>query len=198
MDDLISPRENTPWLHRYRHLFESGDLVLDLGCGTGDDSVELSSYGCKVVALDLDPFRVRQVPAAAAGLRLAGDMSITLPFVTGTFDSVVSSLALHYFRTADTIQVLEEISRVLRADGRLVCRVNAVGDVNFGYGEGQEIERSLFRQPEGHLKRFFDEPMLRRFLEPCFRLEQIEPHTILQRGIQKRTLECTALRRQDA
>jgi SAM-dependent methyltransferase len=130
-----------------------------------------------------------------AALRLAADLTGGLPFQDGTFDGVVASLSLHYFRSLDTQQAIREIARVLAPSGWLLCRVNAVGDVNFGYGSGEEVEPSLFRQPEGHLKRFFDEPMLSRFLEPCFRLDKITSRTILQRGLEKRTLESVARKR---
>lgn len=185
-------RENTPWLEQYRSLLVPGLRVLDLGCGAGDDSIELAEYGCTVVALDLDSERVRLVPGDAARLRVAADICGGLPFRDQSFDCVVASLSLHYFSSSHTRHAIEDIARILRARGWLICRVNAIGDVNFGYGAGTEIEPSLFRQPEGHLKRFFDEPMLRRFIEPCFRLERTESRMILQRGIEKRTLECLA------
>ena len=187
-------RESSAWLERYLHLLSDGELVLDLGCGVGDDSVELDSFGCRVVSLDLDPERVRQVPVSAAVGRVAGD-AVSLPFADNAFNCVVSSLSLHYFTGEDTRRAFAEVARVLAPDSWLICRVNAVGDVNFGYAVGEEVEPSLFRQPEGHLKRFFNKEMLHRFLDPCFRLEQITPRTILQRGIEKQTLECVALNR---
>ncbi len=169
--------------------------MLDLGCGVGDDSLELAEVGCRVVALDLDPERVRHVPAAAVTGRVAGDVVASLPFPDCLFDCIVASLSLHYFTVEDTSRAFAEVARVLVPRGWLILRVNAVGDVNFGYGVGGEVEPSLYRQPEGHLKRFFDEEMLRRFLDPCFTLEHIVPRMILQHGIEKQTLECVAQKR---
>ena len=169
--------------------------MLDLGCGTGDDSLKLAAYGCRTVALDLDPLRVQLVPAQVAVGRVVADIATGLPFVDGSFDRVVASLSLHYFTVEVTTRAVAEVARALVPRGWLICRVNAVGDVNFGYGVGEEVEPSLFRQPEGHLKRFFDEEMLHRFLSPCFRLGQITSRSILQRGIEKQTLECVAQKR---
>lgn len=185
-------RENTPWLDSYAHVLSAGDLVLDLGCGTGEDTIELAEFGNSVVALDFDPMRVAQVPVGAASLRLAADLVGRLPFLDASFDSVVASLSLHYFTTGQTEQAIHEVHRVVKPGGYLICRVNAIGDINFGYGHGSEVEPSVFRQPAGHLKRFFDEEMLQRFLSPCFTLLSVRPRTILQHGIEKQTLECLA------
>lgn len=169
--------------------------MLDPGCGIGDDALELAGYGCQVVALDLDPARVRQVALQATRLRLVGDIALGLPFQDETFDCVTSSLSLHYFTASQTERAFADIARILKPDGWFLCRVNAAGDYNFGYGDGVEVEPSLFRQPEGHLKRFFDDQMLTHFARPCFRLEQITPRVILQRGVEKHTLECLARKR---
>jgi ubiquinone/menaquinone biosynthesis C-methylase UbiE len=191
----LPARENTPWLGQFHHLFAPGMRVLDLGCGTGDDTREITALGCEAIALDFSRDRVRQVPAACARLRVVGDVVGRLPFAANSFDIVVASLSLHYFTSAGTDRAISEVARTLQGEGWLICRVNAIGDTNFGYGQGPEVEPSVFRHDEGHLKRFFDEPMLRRFLEPCFRLCKITPRTILQRGLEKRTLECLARKR---
>lgn len=188
-------RENTQWLEPYAHLLCPGDLVLDLGCGTGADSIELAALGCRVVALDFDPARVAQIPAGASTFRLAADLAGRLPFIDGAFDTVMASLSLHYFTSEQTTRAIQDIHRILVPDGYLLLRVNAIGDTNFGYGQGEEVEPSVFRHPDGHLKRFFNEPMIRRFLSPCFTLLSTRPRTILQRGIEKQTIECLARRR---
>ena len=195
MSQVTPDRENTPWLHRFGHLLAPNQCVLDLGCGVGDDTVELAAMGCAVVALDFNQSRIQQVPPWAPQLRIVGDIATGLPFADRSFGSVVSSLSLHYFTHAETERAFADIARILIPSGNLICRVNATGDVNFGYGAGEEVEPSVFRQPNGYLKRFFDKPMLQRFIEPCFRLIEFAPRSILQNGVEKRTLECLARKR---
>lgn len=168
-------------------------LVLDLGCGIGDDACDLAERGCRVIALDYGIDRLRQVPERPGiELRVAGDLAGRLPFRNETFDLIVASLSLHYFNTDTTNAAVAEVARVLKGEGGLLARVNARGDYNFGYGEGAEIEPDVFRQPDGRLKRFFTPETLERFLQPCFTVERIVPRTILQHGREKRTLECLA------
>jgi len=37
----------------YRETFRAGQHILDLGCGTGTDSIFLARIGCRVTALDI-------------------------------------------------------------------------------------------------------------------------------------------------
>lgn len=54
------------WEEADRH-FSPGDRILDLGCGSGEDTLHLARRGCRVVALD----------ASAAMLRRTRDKAIT-------------------------------------------------------------------------------------------------------------------------
>jgi SAM-dependent methyltransferase len=146
-----------------------------------------------VVALDRDVERLRHIPTRdRIRLRITADLSRPLPFRSGSFDRVIASLSLHYFEAATIERIVCEITRVLRGDGVLIARVNATGDWHFGYGEGEEVEPDLFRQPDGRLKRFFTPESLHSVLEPCFTIERLEPRAIRQRGLPKQTLETVA------
>src|SRR5258708_3857802 len=66
-------------------LFHAGDRVIDLGCGTGEDSVWLARRGVEVTAIDPSPEMVRQAQAKGVDASV-GD----LKSLTGTFDGLLS------------------------------------------------------------------------------------------------------------
>ncbi|WP_198348261.1 demethylmenaquinone methyltransferase [Plantactinospora sp. KBS50] len=95
-----------------------GELVLDVGAGTGVSTEELARSGAYAVGADLS------LGMLAAGKRdrpdvplLAGD-ALRLPFPDATFDAVTISFALR--NVADTTAALREFARVTRPGGRLV------------------------------------------------------------------------------
>lgn len=80
------------------------------------------------------------------------------------FKNVQSSdLSLHYFTEEKTLEILNEIKRVLKPNGLLIFRVNFVKDVNHGAGQGTEIEPHLYETDDGRYKRFFDEEDIKKF-----------------------------------
>jgi SAM-dependent methyltransferase len=66
---LIQRMRNTTW-RAFAGAFEPGGRLLDLGCGTGIDAIELARRGYQVLATDWSPQMVERTRAraAAAGL----------------------------------------------------------------------------------------------------------------------------------
>jgi SAM-dependent methyltransferase len=100
-----------------------GREVLDAGCGVGWGTVILASAGARsVVGVDVDEPAIANARQRASGYATAqidfrrGDLR-ELPFGDGSFDLVVCFEAIeHVERPAE---VLDELRRVLRADGLL-------------------------------------------------------------------------------
>jgi ubiquinone/menaquinone biosynthesis C-methylase UbiE len=105
--------EQRAMLHHWPEV--AGRRVLDLACGTGRYSQLLTEAGAgEVIALDFCVPMLMQVPNSS---RVCASM-MQLPFAPGTFDVVISGLALGH--AADVGPWMIEIARVLRIGGTLL------------------------------------------------------------------------------
>jgi malonyl-CoA O-methyltransferase len=92
----------------------AGQRVLDLACGSGRYSRLLSDAGAQVVAAD---FCMPMLAQVALPARVCASM-MALPFKAGTFDVIVSGLAIGH--ATGLAPWMTEVARILRAAGTLV------------------------------------------------------------------------------
>jgi ubiquinone/menaquinone biosynthesis C-methylase UbiE len=101
-----------------------GDMVLDLGCGTGDHTREVAALvtpGGRAVGLDFSTSMIseatrRQETSPAPASFQQGDAQ-RLPFETGTFDACRTERMLCH--VPDCEAALREMARVVRPGGRV-------------------------------------------------------------------------------
>jgi SAM-dependent methyltransferase len=94
--------------------------ILDIGCGTGDLVVALSSRlrDARIIGMDLSPSMLLYAGRHATTdgrLRFSVGDAAALPFDDGAVDMVVSTLSLHHW--SEPADALAEIARVLRPGG---------------------------------------------------------------------------------
>lgn len=153
------------WLDRFEPIVTNcKSLVLDLGCGSGNDTLYFIEKGKKVIACDQSINAINNIRKNFPEVLEARcfNMLDGFAFEDDSFEIVCADLCLHYFKEADTRRILNEIRRILIPGGHLFVRVNSVKDVNHGAGQGIEIEPHLYRTEDGMFKRFFDEEDVRR------------------------------------
>lgn len=95
-----------------------GELVLDVGAGTGVSTEELGRSGAYAVGADLSTGMLRAGRRTRPDVPLLAGDALALPFADGTFDAVTISFALR--NVVDTPAALQELARVTRSGGRLV------------------------------------------------------------------------------
>jgi ubiquinone/menaquinone biosynthesis C-methylase UbiE len=146
---------------------QAGELILDVGCGTGRYARELARRGAR--AIGVDPSRgmlavARAARASGRGpqtaaqpdqsyIRAAGE---ALPFRSAAFDGVVTVTTLEF--ATDPNALLSEAVRVSRAGGRVVVGV-------LSRRGSWAARRRRSRSPLWANARFFTEDDLRAMLE---------------------------------
>jgi ubiquinone/menaquinone biosynthesis C-methylase UbiE len=103
----------------------AGRRVLEVGAGSGRDSVTLARHGARAVLLDysMPSLEVARRVAEREGQRplLVRADALRLPFREGTFDLVFHQGLLEHFR--DPMPLLEENVRVLKPEALLLVDV---------------------------------------------------------------------------
>jgi ubiquinone/menaquinone biosynthesis C-methylase UbiE len=98
-----------------------GKMLLDLGCGAGENSVYFASRGAQCTATDYSPGMVEKALKLAAvhGVQIEGRTmnAMELAFPDETFDIVYAANLLHHLPEPRT--ALREIHRVLKPGGKL-------------------------------------------------------------------------------
>ena len=114
---------------------QSGQQVLDLGCGTATLTVMIkqAQKGAQVTGLDadFDALKIGQAKAEKAEVVLTLDhgMAYALPYPDVSFDRVLSSLMFHHLTSKDKMRTMREVHRVLRPGGSFLV-------VDFGKPRG--------------------------------------------------------------
>lgn len=112
---------------------QSGDRVIDMGCGAGRHAFEMYRRGADVVAFDQDGDELAGVLELFGAMKEAGEVpegaqadikegdALQLPFADGEFDRVVASEVLEHIH--DDVAAIRELIRVLRPGGTMAITV---------------------------------------------------------------------------
>lgn len=113
-----------PWHDWYLPFLSSGDRVLDVGCANGAHLVRAATRCSAIVGFDYD---LAQLPVAARTIRTLGlrnarvfawDITGAFPFADGSYDAALFLDVIEHL--VARVEVLREIHRVLKDDGRLL------------------------------------------------------------------------------
>jgi len=120
--------------------------VLELGCGTGTFTLPLAKEHFSITGIDL----VKELLKMARKFFLEEKFSIpliacdaeNLPFKESSFDIVFCSYFLHHFPSIE--EVLKEINRVLKPDGRFfVLEANVWNPITWYWHRSQKAREKL-------------------------------------------------------
>ncbi|MFQ5891078.1 MAG: class I SAM-dependent methyltransferase [Gemmatimonadota bacterium] len=105
---------------------QSGELILDIGCGDGTYDYRIARRGALVIGFDLDRQKLRTATRhyVLPGLAFLEADADAMPVRSGSFDVVVSFCVFEHLR--DDERVLTEAHRALRSGGRLLLTLDSL------------------------------------------------------------------------
>ena len=180
------------WLDSFSNIIDNCSTpILDLGCGSGNDTLYLINKGKKVISCDQSINAIENIKKNFIEVydTKCFNMLDGMPFDNNSFDIIIADLCLHYFREKDTFRILNEIKKILNKKGYLIFRVNSINDVNHGAGLGKEIEHHLYQTNDKRLKRFFDEKDIRYFFKE-FDIEYLNEEIMTRYKLEKKLYRC--------
>ncbi|MDJ0854464.1 MAG: class I SAM-dependent methyltransferase, partial [Desulfobacterales bacterium] len=136
-----------------------GQRVLEVGCGTGTNLLHYQQAGSEVFGIDLSPRMLAQAHRKLGSrARLHQGDAARLPYPDAVFDLAVAMLTLHEMPRSKRSVVMEEMARVVKAEGQLLLVDFHPGPLQFPRGYGIKpfilmIERLAGRE---HFRNYCD------------------------------------------
>lgn len=164
-------------LDRAAGLLRPGDLVLELGCGTGSTALRLAPGTGPYLATDVsgEMVRIAKRKASEAGLRnltVRQGASADLAASGARFDAVLAFNLLHLVR--DLAATLDEIYAMLAPGGLFLSKTPCIGEMPAPIRWAIPPMQFLGKAP--HVL-FFDAAILRERIEDAgFVIEAVESH----------------------
>ena len=133
---------------------------LDLGCGMGRNTIYLAKQGFDVVGIDISKSALRKAKSWSKIERITNVTvlcaSMThLPFISRTFNAIISVSVIHHAVKKDIEKTMEEIHEVLKDNGRFLANLLSIED--YRYGSGVKIEEGTFQILEDFEVKQFEE-----------------------------------------
>jgi len=149
--------------------------ILDLGCGTGRNSLFFAQHGFEVFASDIskesiDILRNKIHRKDIFNINIYNFSFENIKFENDFFDAVVCTSVLHHAQLKDIKRGIAEIFRVLKPKGCLILDMLSKDDLS--YGLGKAIEENTFvgsrEGEEGIPHHYTDIEALKKLLEKFY------------------------------
>jgi trans-aconitate methyltransferase len=105
---------------------QSGERILDVGCGTGQLTSEIARSGAAVTGLDKSPEMLAEARKNYPDLTFVEGDAASFHF-TEPFDAVFSNAVLHWVKDAEG--AIQSIAHALRPGGRFVAEFGGKGNI---------------------------------------------------------------------
>jgi SAM-dependent methyltransferase len=164
---------SSPAAHAVADLTETGDVLLEAGCGSGKLSAELATvgrvielcdFGQRVLDRAAELFELSRLPAPR---RTLCDLTKPLPWAEGAVDTTWSSGVLEHWTDEELLPIVREMARISRK-----CVISLVPSARcLFYRLGKQLAETKGRWPYGRelprssLQSVFEQARLHRVRE---------------------------------
>jgi ubiquinone/menaquinone biosynthesis C-methylase UbiE len=146
-DEFFEDTVDLPFIDMLVDVLPEQAKVLDLGCGPGQFSKYLAEKGFQVDAIDVSDEMLAIAKTKVVGISFKKMDMRSLKFAGGTFDGVLAAYSIIHIPTAELPDVLDEIKRVLKPQGKvlfIVQRGEADQIMDEPLAEGEKIFMNFF------------------------------------------------------
>ena len=142
----------------------SGENILELGTGAGQDGLWFATQGKDVVMSDATDNNFGEIKKQAKdSVELVRfDITQTFPFEDKSFDAVYAQLVVHYFNNEITELIFSEMNRVLKKGGVIALMVNSVNDPEYDKSVASDEDIIITK---GLSKRYFSIESFKPFVK---------------------------------
>lgn len=124
IDRYLNPAADTPYALEYAFRLLGdvrGKTVLDLGCGTGENTIPLIERGAVVIGMDISPDLVAIAQRRLREANLEASISVGSAYETGLPDESVDVIfCMALIHHLDIQRVRHEMWRILRKNGVII------------------------------------------------------------------------------
>ena len=142
-----------------------GDIICDLGGGTGTDALFFARNNHPVKFFDISSYAITQIQEKIHRENLESIFTAEqldfntgkIPLLSNSIDVVYARLSLHYFNKEKTIELFQEIYRVLKKEGQAFITLKSPEDtveMESLRSNATEIEPYVFADKNQLLSRF--------------------------------------------
>lgn len=185
-----SPAGKVRWKRRVEMLtshITPNMQVLELGCGTGYFSREITGTGAQITAIDISPdlLNIARSEVQSEHIIFKEENAYNLTFSSASFHTVVGSSVLHHL---DIEKAIAEIFRVLKPGGSMVFTEPNMMNPQIALQKNIPwLKRKLGDSPDETA--FFRWPLLKQMSRAGFSNIQIIPFDFLHPAIPPRMIQ---------
>jgi ubiquinone/menaquinone biosynthesis C-methylase UbiE len=110
-------QEPSEFIDKFISFLPNGARVLDVGCGTGTDSIYLEKNGLNVEGIDLSKAMIKIAKERAPQIKFKIMDMRCLKYPDNSFDGIFVAYSLIHIPAKDVKKTLEELKRVLKVGG---------------------------------------------------------------------------------